>query len=75
MTISTKSIAATFAALWIGGVSISAASAAVNDHAQRDKSLSQQEVSDCAKKQPYKTDRKKESEDGITATLLRWGWE
>ena len=75
MKLSTNTIAAAFVALLIGGLSIGPASAAVNDHAQRDKNLSQQKVSVCAKQSPHKTDRKKENEDGITATLLGWGWE
>ena len=75
MKLSTNTIAATVTALLIGGLSIGPASAAVNDHAQRDKTLSQQKVSPCAKQSPHKTDRKKEIEEGMTATLLRWGWE
>jgi len=75
MKLSTNTIAATFTALLIGGLSIGPASAAVNDHAQRDKNLSQQKASACATKSPRKTDRNKEIGDELTATLLRWGWE
>ncbi len=73
MKLSKSTIAATFAAVLIGGLSIGPASAAVRNNEQSDKSFSQQKVSGWAKS-PRETDRMKEGEERIMAQLLMWGW-
>ena len=73
MKLTKSTIAAAFAAMLIGGLSITPASAAVRDNGQSDQSLSQQKVISCAKS-PRKIGCTEKSGDWITAQLLLWGF-